>query len=530
MMKNQNDFVRRAAALLFCVVALSACAPTFSSAPSETASSIGENLGCQAFEDKLWTALAREVELRGRPPTADELEAALARDLKTGKRLKTLSKSGQSILLKSASGLMQTIASRAPVAELEDGTGKTTQQVETTKTQGYWLKRLAKLEIGDRTSAEKSADVDSVRAQIAAMKQIALNEGLTEETCLPDSPTSGQPSIDPASPPRPSPATASGTLLESWKSNEVPAVYGGLRTLAMLYQSCEAGAGAPLSSANTPVEGIKVVGRHENGAGNQRIVSDKKALLNSHPYLNHYKRPQPSCFDVESSPPIYDYGGKPYTTASNEQLLDLSRDAGTGTNALGIDCSAFVYTAYAAAGLKMKSETKLKASLVHGVSSTMLMRPKENGLSCLDHAPFSQQMSLKAGDLIAQAGHVVMVESTGRDPFGIAGIGSIEDCRAAKISVAKFDFVIMQSAPTFGGIGTHRVNARNYFTASSTMGRGLIQHAVNACKAKFTGTTAKSIDSTGSASVIRHLGTAKCVDPELRFSHDQCLSACRRAS
>jgi hypothetical protein len=279
-----------------------------------------------------------------------------------------------------------------------------------------------------------------------------------------------------------------------------------------------------MGASDRDVDGISVVGRHSTGAGNKRVISNLSAFLSDHPYLHAWRAPASGCFNVSSAPPIYDYGGKPSTSTRDESVLDLFADAGTGTKELGIDCSAFVYTAYALAGLKFKRETSLRASLVHGVNSTMLTEPQSNGLSCLNHASFSPRESLKPGDIISIPGHVVMTEVVGEDPFGLVNIKSESQCTLANIDVKRFDFTIMQSSPSKGGVGVNKMRARDYLTNDGTMGRGLRQHAVQACRAKFQNKTLNSKNSD--ASVVRHLGTPECKSAPLRLTYETCVRSC----
>lgn len=316
-------------------------------------------------------------------------------------------------------------------------------------------------------------------------------------------------------------------MLETWKTAYALPVYGGMRTIATIYQSCEAGTRGPIGAETPNAQGIKLVGQHPSGNGGRRQIQNLKALLATQPYIGNltYKRPLPTCHDIQATPPIYDFGGKPFTSASNEKVMNFFKNAGTGSRELGIDCSGFVVSAYAAVGLKLKKETALKASLVNGVSSTMLMQPQKNGLTCLDHASFNAKSNLKPGDMIAIAGHVVMVADVGKDPFGIDGFTSASQCKAANLSSSKFNFSIFQSDPSKGAIGVNRMRASYYLASSGTMERGLIDHAINACKAKFQSTAI--ISKSSKASVIRHAGTSACVDAvPVQLAKEECLSSC----
>lgn len=492
--------------------ALTGCSNKFSAAPSTAAKNVNDSLGCSNFEDALWTGLTKAIEDTGHPPLAKDIEDDLKAKMTKGRlnKMSIQAKTEVSALAGEIAGL---------ISQNSDGeiSVKSGEAVDEDARRGLWLERIAQLEIGDRTTESKSNDVDLIQEKIARLKAIAENEGLVGVACAVAAPPSGTAGN----------VTIAGTMFDRWKTTQAAPVYGALKTVATMYQSCDAATHRPLGSETLNVDGISVTGRHPSGGGNIRQITDKKAYLSSHPYIGSgvYKRPLPTCFDVQATPSIYDYGGKPYTSTTNEKVLDLFKNGGTGSRELGIDCSAMVYSAYATVGLKFKKTTPLKATLINGVSSTMLTQPQKNGLTCLNHASFSAAKSLQPGDIIAIAGHVVMVASVGSDPFGIASVNSVLQCRASALSIGNFNFNIFQSDPSKGGIGANQMQARYYLSSFSTMGRGMLDHAVNACKAKFQ--TAPIVTTSSSASVVRHLGTADCIDAQpVKLNQEECLSSC----
>lgn len=515
-----------ASLVLLTTFALTACAPGHS-AQSPIASSIDASLGCKNFEDALWKSLNQSIEQNGRPPLASDVEAALGGHLKQSLRFSKVSTETRSKISSLTADIAATIALRtekgpADAAGSASGAAKT-GAIDEDQERGLWLERVAQLEIGDRTTDEKSHDVDMVQAKIAQLKAIADQEGLSSSCVAP--PTDSTPGTTAGAPMD----FAAASILAGWKDRYAAPVYGGLKAFATMYQSCDAATRAPLGS-DVNVRGIGVTGKHSSGDGNKRVIVDKRAFLASHPYVGNgvYHRPLPSCQDVQAAPSIYDYGGKPYTSSADDKLMNFFKNAGTGSRELGIDCSGLVYSAYATAGLKFKKGT-LKASLVNGVSSTMLTQPQQNGLTCLDHATFRGRSSLLAGDIIAIAGHVIMVADIGNDPFGIDGIDSVAKCTLGNMSISRFNFTIFQSSPSKGGIGVNRMKAREYLTSGSTMGRGMLAHAVNACKAKFQ--SAAIVSKSSSASVVRHLGTSECTDPvPVKLTQEECLSSCSAQS
>lgn len=154
----------------------------------------------------------------------------------------------------------------------------------------------------------------------------------------------------------------------------------------------------------------------------------------------------------------------------------------------------------------------------------MMAEPEKNGLTCLEHVKFKRDDTLKAGDIISIRGHVIMVEDVGPDPFGINKIDSESACKLSNISVKNFQFTLFQSSPSKGSIGINRMPANHYLTDSGTMGAGLREHAVNACKARFSSGTIASKSSK--TSIVRHKGTPECRDTALSLVKEDCLGSC----
>lgn len=498
------------------LLAATGCSNTFSPLTQSIADKVDETFGCQNFEDNLWTGFTAYIEEHGEPPQSADIKSTFEQTLKKSKRLSQISEKSQTRVTSLTSDLADVIRLRN-----DSMTGqKRMAPLSPDEVREFWLERVAQLEIGDRTTQEKSDDVDRVRGILAEMSALAnADEQVLRASCVTPPPPPPVPEPEPTSPP-----TTATNLFEHWKNTESAPVYGGLKTIAVAYQSCEAAIHEPLGPQTSDIQGIVVTGRHSSGTGNVREIRDLKRMIATHPYLSQYRRPLPQCHDILKAPPIYDYGGKPYTSTANEKLLDLFRNAGSGSKELGIDCSAFVYSSYAVSGLKLKKETSLKASLIRGVSSSMMADPQKNGLTCLEHAKFKRGETLKPGDIISIRGHVIMVEDVGPDPFGISKIDSAADCKLSNISVNNFQFTLFQSSPSKGSIGINRMQARHYLTDTGTMGAGLREHAVNACKAQFSrGTVASASSKT---SIVRHNGSAQCRDTALSLAKEDCLSSC----
>lgn len=297
-----------------------------------------------------------------------------------------------------------------------------------------------------------------------------------------------------------------------------PMVKGMKWTFAVAYQSCEVLQQKALTTADPEIQGITIRGHHSDGVGSKRFITDLPAVQRTHPYL----RPPPaaSCLDVRKNPLIYDYGGRPFTNATS---VDLHKNSGSGTSVLGIDCSAYVGTALATAGLKTKQSVPIRPEQAGKYSSHDFLNPEKEGLNCLQRIPLKPGETLRDGDIVAVAGHVFMLDRIGADPFGIRGITKVEDC--AKATYEKFDFEIFQSSPQKNGVGLNRFRAADYLREKEGKIRsGLEKYAVQACKNRLNSVT--STPKYSDLSVIRHKGTAACTDKRVPIAREACVDAC----
>lgn len=412
------------------------------------------------------------------------------------------------------------------------------------------IQRLAELELGDRTTPEKQRvqdelelKINQVEALIAESEQCrsAPNTQPTTTPTTSPSPTPSSttaptptPSPTPTPTPTPAPTTVSPPtpvvgadavpLFETFRTRNHAAVYGAYKTFAVAYQSCNAVAITALDWSNSDVRGINVIGTHPNGVGLKREVASASSVMSSNPYYSRRQGVRSGCFSQSSNPLIYDYGGKPYVSSATSTELDYFRNAGTGTTALGVDCSGYVSSALLVGGLRLRKNVSSKGAQTSGVNSAMFSKPEANGISCLKTVAVSQTDSIRPGDIIASSGHVIMVDTVGRDPLGIQSIQRASDCTTANLSTARLDFTIIQSAPVFGGMGLDRMHASEYLQENASMRQVVSAYAVAYCKARF-GTV--STPSGLAASIVRHLGTSECMDPtRVTLAQESCLAEC----
>lgn len=485
--------------MFFTACLLTACGNPRHSAQTVAGQSI-QNVGCKVSQSDMWTSLQKVVEDGEAFPADADLRAALVR-------------AGQ------AKGLSGPAFEKYVDAFLRNY--RTTidgikSRLAPTDVPG-WKKALAEMELGVRVTPVHAELQDRIQASLKTLK--AAEQALNV-TCPSEPGTAG-----------PNPIGVEGghapaTIWDQLKAQQTPEIYGARRVLAVAYQSCGV-LNLPAMTAATPdVSGITILaGRHPAG-GLRRAIGNLASVDASHYYIKNQTLPKNSCFEVRNSPMIYDFGGKPYTSASHPELLDFFRNGGSGESVLGIDCSAFVFSALAAAGLKMDPDPQkvLKASLVNGISSSAFKEPQSNGLRCLKKITVSKDKSVMSGDIVAISGHVVMIDSAGDDPFGLNAIKSATDCTAAKLSYRDFDFVIAQSSPSKSGIGINRYAARDYLAESATIRNGLTAYALAACRAKFG--LAPQLNSP-SLSVVRHLKTPECMTTALAMNHEDCVDSCR---
>jgi hypothetical protein len=444
------------------------------------AQAIGKNPNCASMRDRLWSELYRQVDHEGGLPA----EASVATEVSTlGHGADT-----RNALV----GLYGQIERNVRGLDREEA-----------------LRVLAEMEIGDRTTEEKAARQDELERRLASTQSIATAEA--GECTEPE--------------PGTSPDTNGGdsvALFEGWRQSVPRAVYGAYKTLSVAYQSCNVMDLRPITASTSNVSGISVTGMHPNGVGRARVVSNADAVFRTNPYYANRVSPGAGCFASPSIPLIYDYGGKPYTTSAITSTINLHKNGGSGTSALGIDCSGFVSTAVVSGGLRLRSGTSSKAYQVSGISASMFASPAKNGLSCFAPVASTSSAQLRAGDVIANTGHVVMVDRVGNDPFGIAGARNESDC--ANVTSKNFDFTIVQSSPSKGGIGLNRYRAADYLSGS--MRSGMEAYAKSFCRVRLGLASPTTLASPSYAVVIRHTGTPSCVDQRIALEGESCMRSC----
>jgi hypothetical protein len=482
---------------------LTACGGAGKPAQQLAATSI-DNLGCKASQSEMWTTLHRIAEEGGAYPEGKELRQALL-DAGAKRGLK-----GQAFedyvgaFVDNYTLTVEGIREKLAPTDLE-----------------AWKKALAEMEIGVRVTPVHEELQDKLQPSLNKLDQM---EARLKQECTSGA-DEGTASVPTPVVPAAGGETKASTIWEQLKL-EGPEVYGARRALATAYQSCDVLSLPAMTSSTPSISGITVLAEKHPAGGLKRVYGNIASINASHYYIKNNRLAKNGCFEVRNAPMIYDFGGKPATSSSNTKLLDFFKSAGTGTSVLGIDCSAYVFSALAVAGLKMDPDPKklLKADLVHGIGSRAFKEPQSNGLRCLAKISVSKTTSIKAGDIAAINGHVVMIDHVGADPFGLNKITKAADCTASKLPISDFDFVIAQSSPVKSGMGIDRYQARDYLKESSTYKNGLTNYAVAACKAKFG--VSSTVDTTN-LSVIRHKKTPECMAEALTINKMDCVDSCK---
>jgi hypothetical protein len=286
------------------------------------------------------------------------------------------------------------------------------------------------------------------------------------------------------------------------------------------YQSCRVLDLPPIERSTASVVGISRVGTHTDGIGGKREVTSLSSVQKTHYYINGIAT-ESQCFSVRNNPLIYDYGGSPAVSGTT---INFQKNAGSGTGALGIDCSAYVSSAIAVAGLRYKPAADNKPIYIRQNSSKFISAAK-SGFTCFDNVTVTPTSTVKAGDIVGVVGHVVAIDSVGADPFGLSLIKTEAGC--SSISYKNFDMTVTQSSPSKNGIGLNKYLLKDYLIESGDSGKmtvAFVGMAKQACLAKFQN---KSLKPASSAwGFLRHKGTAACLAPRVSMVGESCTQKC----
>lgn len=485
---------------------LAACAQSLDPASQDVAKNVVADVPCAAsFKTTVWDNTKEYLIQQKAVPSVSQLKEHISTEIKS---LKVQHPETSDVALRNLENhlheLFETILTESAAGE-------------DVRTPEQLLVLLSAIDVGDHTTSFRSYMADKTEKIFQKVQQDAeaINIACTR------TPGTGDGSDDGLSA---SPAGSFDNYLKQITDAGGSAAVAGERwALATAYQSCNT-LNLPAMTKTTPgVSGISIVGTHPDGVGSKRMISSLSEVQRTHYYIKDERSYASSCFNVRNTPLIYDYGGKAYATTAATSPIDLFKNAGDGTSVLGIDCSGFVFTAYATAGLKMNATRALKAIDGSAWGSSTYVEPQKNGLSCLNKITVTATSDIKPGDIVAIYGHVFLIDSVGVDPFGLDKTSTVADC--SKLNAKDFDFVIAQSSNSKSGIGINRYQIRDYAVEKGgTIQDGLQKYAYYSCLARYNKTT--YTPSLGNLSVVRHKGTPECKAPRVQMSREECIKDC----
>ena len=310
----------------------------------------------------------------------------------------------------------------------------------------------------------------------------------------------------------------SAFLLEM-RSSLHPVVYGARKVMTTAYQSCQVLQLPLISHSYSGVQGIL---KRASRSGNHYIrnIADLSKVNRTHYYLQSQNSSSDQCLDISKKPLIFDYGGKPLVNQLPYPTINLFRNAGSGSRVLGLDCSGFVLSALASAGLRVQKNKPIRGFHISGISSWDFRRASRR-LSCFKKVNPAFKNPIAPGDIIASNGHVLIVDQVSNDPLGLFQKKSRRQCSFSKISSQQFNFSAIQSSAIFNGIGINRIHIRDI--DHPQMLKGLRKFASYSCYKKFG---RKSSNNRSDVTILRHSLSQNCREMEMRLAGQECLSSC----
>lgn len=290
------------------------------------------------------------------------------------------------------------------------------------------------------------------------------------------------------------------------------------KVFAVTYQSCQVLDQKPLDKDDKNLEGVHEKCCYENTQAMERHIASLKQVVETHPYIQDKYSNQ--CFDLTKNPLIYDFGGRPSFTNGVFGQLNFFANSG-GSEVLGYDCSALVYTVLMGGGFRLKENKVFVASDIEAAQSRQFLDPEAKGWSCLNSVIFKNETSepLLEGDVATMDGHTFMIYRVGRDPYGIE---NIRDCK--KIDIKNFDFDIIQSSPSKDGVGVNVYVARDYLMTTETMRNGFVEYAKNYCERVKNGS--KKNIKLSYFSLVRMSTKPACRMPMVQLKNESCVRQC----
>lgn len=300
-----------------------------------------------------------------------------------------------------------------------------------------------------------------------------------------------------------------------------PLVYGARKVMSIAYQSCNA-LDLPLMSSTSPrLKGVQKISNSDYQT--VRSISSLSEVHNSHYYLREKRdglKPR-QCANTTLMPLVYDFGGKPSVQNYPHPSMNFFENAGAPSPALGLDCSGFVFSSMAGAGLRMKQGRPMTAAYISGVNSSMFH--EERVATCFKPIQSILGADLQGGDVISTNSHIAIVDEVYEDPLGIQSISSVSECD--KITQNHLNFSVIHSSDYFGGIGIHRIHIQDI--RSPDIIRGLLKKASQLCYKKWS--MSPRSEDLSLVEISRHMLTPDCREREMYIRGQECLNHCSTA-
>ncbi|MBC7466424.1 MAG: hypothetical protein H7256_10565, partial [Bdellovibrio sp.] len=329
----------------------------------KAAADITSNLGCTNVQSKVFDSFYALIDQEQYIPSAETLNASLDAKLDeivSHKNLTSDQVENIAALKTELHKLVQVMLSEA--SENSQLTAK--EQIQ----------KLIEYEMGDQSDAATIKATQKIANTADKVKTLSQN-------------------LDMACAPSTSADTANSNLTQA--SLPTGKMTSGINMVfATAYQSCRVLDLPPVERSTASVVGITRVGTHEDGIGGKREVTDLSSVQKTHYYINGIAT-ESQCFSVRNNPLIYDYGGSPSVSGTT---INFQKNAGSGTNALGVDCSAYVSSAIAVGGLRYKPAVDNKPIFIRQTSSKFIDAAK-SGFTCFDNVTVTPTSSVKAGDI-----------------------------------------------------------------------------------------------------------------------------------
>lgn len=488
-----TQYFNLSALIIFSSISLVDCAPKVTPSVQLASEKISNSLGCTDVKSKMFDAFYELIDQDQLIPDSRILKAQLNLHI------------DQMVVQKQIIGDAKNISIlKIKLSELVDALLMESQK-NSALTWKEQVQKLIEYEMEDQSSVEIKSSVQSINSKVQSIK--VLSQELSA-SCV---------AAPAAGPVQTAPPSESASGNSATGANSYPVAIGLNRIVATAYQSCRV-LDLPAMDRSTPdVSGVSRIGTHADGIGGQRAITNLTAVQNSHYYVRGIAS-ESNCAPVRNNPLIYDYGGEPFISGNT---ISFQQNAGTGTKVLGVDCSAFVSSSIAVAGLRYKPGVDNKPIFIRQ-TSTKFIDAAQSGFTCFENVTLTSKVSVLPGDIIGVHGHVVAIDKIGDDPFGLKLLKSANEC--SQINYKNFDITVSQSSPSKNGIGINKYVLRDYLDESGKMKTAFVEMGKQACLAHFQNKTIKP--SSSDWGFLRHKGTAECLAPRVSVAGEACTRSC----